>query len=74
MLINDNEEIKIIKKLEESDQTVDKDFLIDLENYRNYSYVNFRDFKDYGIKFRPKKTIEAVRVSSFLSKKIINLT
>ena len=73
VLYNDDEEVKIINKLEFSDQATDIDLLIDLENIRKYCYVNFKDFKNDGFKARPKKTIQAIRNTSIGSKKKLEL-
>jgi hypothetical protein len=61
ILYNADEEIKIIQKLEISEQTSDIDLLVDLENIRKYAYVNFKNFSRDGIKIRPMKTIEGIR-------------
>ena len=52
VLYNDNEEIKIVQKLEDSEKTADLDLLGDLENLRKYAYVNYKDFSKDGFKFR----------------------
>ena len=69
ILYNDDEEVKIINKLEFSDQASDIDLLIDLENIRKYAYENFKDFDNDGFKARPKKTIQAIRNTSINNKK-----
>lgn len=69
ILYNDDEEVKIINKLEFSDQASDVDLLIDLENIRKYCYVNFKDFKNDGFKARPEKTKQGIRVTSIDNKK-----
>lgn len=61
ILYNNDEEIKIIQKLELSESAADYDLLVDLENIRKYSYVNFKHFSKDGIKIRPSKTIQAIR-------------
>ena len=68
VLFNDNEEIKIVQKLEISENATDYDLLIDLENIRKYSYVNFKHFSKDGIKIRPDKTIQGIRNTSLLQK------
>jgi hypothetical protein len=60
-LYNDDEEIKIIQKLQLSESAADYDLLVDLENIRKYSYVNFKNFSKDGIKIRPPKTIQSIR-------------
>jgi hypothetical protein len=67
IIYNDDEEIKIINKLELSDQTSDIDLLVDLENFRKYPYLNFKDFENYGFRIRPSKTIQSVRYINFKS-------
>jgi hypothetical protein len=58
-LYNDNEEIKIIQKLEESEKTADLDLLGDLENIRKYAYVNYKDYN--GLKIRPSIPTRCIR-------------
>lgn len=64
VLYNDNEESKIIKKLEESEKTNDLDHLIELENLRKYAYVNFKNFSKDGFKMRPTKTVKCLRYTN----------
>jgi hypothetical protein len=61
VLINDDEDVNIIKKLKESTTTSDLEYLIELENYRKYPYVNFKNFSKDGIKIRPDNTIQGIR-------------
>ncbi len=68
-LYNNDEEIKIIRKLEMSEQTVDLDLLVDLYNIRKYAFVNFKNFSQDGFKFRPNNTIEAIRSITMKEKK-----
>jgi SOS-response transcriptional repressor LexA len=63
-LYNDDEEIKIIQKLQSSESASDYDLLVDLENIRKYSYVNFKNFSKDGIKIRPSKTIQGIRYTN----------
>lgn len=65
VLYNDNEEIKIIQKLDKSDKTDDIDLLIDLENIRKYSYINFKNINGSGIRIRPYQETQAVRNINF---------
>lgn len=67
-LYNDNEETKIIQKLELSDQTADLDYLVDLENIRNYAYVNYKDLSKDGFILRSSKLVQSVRYSSIQNK------
>lgn len=68
VLYNDIEEIKIIQKLELSKNATDGDLLIDLENIRKYSYINFKDFSKDGIKIRPTNTISGIRYTNLKQK------
>jgi hypothetical protein len=63
IIYNDDEELKIIKKLEESDLSTDIDLLVDLENIRKYCLINYNNFSKDGIKLRTNKTIRAIRSS-----------
>ena len=69
ILFNDNEEIKIIQKLMMSENAIDSDLLIDLQNIRKYTYVNFKDVSNDYIKLRTPNTIEAIRSINFKKKK-----
>jgi len=64
VLYNDDEEIKIIQKLQISENATDYDLLVDLENLRKYAYVNFKNFSKDGIKIRPSKTIQGIRATN----------
>jgi hypothetical protein len=69
IIYNNDEEIKIIQKLEMSDNATDYDLLVDLENIRKYAYVNFKNFSKDGIKIRPSKTIQGIRYINLKHKK-----
>jgi hypothetical protein len=69
ILYNDNEELKIIQKLEVSDTASDVDLLIDLESYRKYAYINYKHLSKDGIKIRPKKLINVFRYTNIINKK-----
>ena len=73
ILYNDNEEVNIINKLELSEQSTDLDYLVDLENARNYSYINYKNFSKDGFILRTKQVIQSVRYSTIKSKKNKNL-
>jgi hypothetical protein len=73
VLFNENEEIKIIKKLQLLDNSSDYDLLIELENIRKYAYVNFKNLSINSIKIRPLKTIQVIRATSLLQNKKTNL-
>lgn len=64
VLYNENEEIKIIQKLEDSEKTSDLDLVTDLENLRKYAYVNYKDFSKDGFKMRPVKPIRCLRYTN----------
>ncbi len=65
---NDNEELKIIQKLEDSEKNSDIDMLNELENFRNYMYINFRDLSKDGFNFRPSETVKCIRYTNILYK------
>lgn len=73
VLYNDNEEIKIIQKLMNSENATDKDYLIDLENIRKYAYVNFKVASNDFIKLRTKRTIDSIRFINLKKKKSENV-
>ena len=68
ILYNDNEEVKIITKLEQSENTTDLDYLIDLNNIRSYPYINFKDMSADGFKLRSSLMIQAIRYSNIKHK------
>jgi hypothetical protein len=61
VLYNDDEELKIIQKLNYSDNQNDNDDLIDLEEIRKYAYLNFKHVSNDYIKVRTPNTIESIR-------------
>lgn len=61
VLYNDNEELKIEKKLSESEKAQDLDLLTDLQNMREYSFVNYKDLSKDGFKFRPNDSVHSIR-------------
>ena len=69
VLYNDNEEIKIIHKLENSENIVDYDNLIDIKNIRRYAYVNFKNTSKEFIKLRTTIPVQAIRYINFKKKK-----
>jgi regulator of replication initiation timing len=71
ILFNDNEEIKIIQKLELLENVTDYDLLIELENIRKYAYVNFKNVSRDYIKLRTSNTIDSIRYTSLKLKKNI---
>ena len=66
IIYNESEELKIIQKLEDSEKDSDKDMLVELDNFRNYSYVNFKDFSKDGFNFRPSNTVKCIRYTNVL--------
>lgn len=69
VLINENEEVKIVQKLKSSDTASDKDLLIDLENIRKYAYTNYKNFSKDGFKLRTSDTISSIRSINLKKKK-----
>lgn len=63
ILVNHNEDIKIITKLINQGNKVleSNDRFDDLINYKVYPYINFKDFKDCGFTLHLNKTVSAVR-------------
>lgn len=68
ILYNYLEEINIISKLKQSTTSTDVDYIIDLDNIRKYSYLNFREFSKDGFRFRSNIPIQGVRYSSIKNK------
>jgi hypothetical protein len=68
ILYNDNEEVKIINKLDTSEQSTDLDLLFDLNNIRNYPYINYKEMSKEGIKIRPSRMIQGVRYANIKHK------
>lgn len=67
ILVNNNEEIKIINKLHNQGRRSieNNEYYNDLMNYRQYPYINFKEFQDYGFPITATKTIDVVRYTSF---------
>ncbi len=67
ILVNNNEEVKIISKLvnQGTKALEGNEYFNELANYRVYPYINFKDFKDVGFSIQLNKTISAVRSVSF---------
>ena len=72
VLYNDDEELKIIQKLNYSDNQNDNDNLIDLEDIRKYAYLNFKHVSNDYIKVRTPNTIDSIRFSNLKSGKKTN--
>jgi len=69
ILINNNEEIKIINKLLNLGRRSieNNEYYNDLLAYRQYPYINFKDFEKYGFNLHVNKTYDVVRSVSFTS-------
>lgn len=72
ILYNNTEEINSINKLLNIglSATRSNEYFQDLLIYREYSYINFNNFKNYGFSFLPCNSINAIRYSNFEFKKI----
>jgi hypothetical protein len=66
VLINDLEEINIIKKMQNIGkiQKEQNEYFNELMSFRSYPYINFRDFKQNGFSLQTNKTIESIRYSN----------
>ena len=66
VLINDLEEINIIKKIENLGkiQKEQNEFYNELLSFRSYPYINFKNFKTNGFSINTNKTIETIRYSN----------
>jgi hypothetical protein len=73
VLYNDDEEVKIIQKLDLSKDINDYDLSLDLKNIRKYAYVNFKNFSKNGIKIRTPNTINCIRLINTINNKLPNL-
>lgn len=67
ILINNTEEVKIINKiLNQGRRSIENsEYYNDLILYRQYPYINFKDFQQYGFHLQATKTVDAVRYVSF---------
>ncbi|AYV82382.1 MAG: hypothetical protein Homavirus41_1, partial [Homavirus sp.] len=63
ILVNNTEELKIINKLHNQGRSSieNNEFYNDLLTYRQYPYINFKDFANYGIIANMTQTVDAVR-------------
>jgi len=66
VLINDLEEINIIKKIQNQGtiQKEQNEFYNELISFRSYPYINFRDWKKNGFSIHSDSTVEAIRYSN----------
>lgn len=67
ILINNFEDIKIINKLQNQGRRAieNNEYYNDLLNYRQYPYINFKDFQKYGFNLVTNNTIDVIRSVSF---------
>lgn len=74
ILYNTIEEINSINKIFNSGDNAIKnnEYLQDLLIYKNYSYINFNNFKNYGFSFLPINSINSIRYCNFEYKKMNN--
>lgn len=66
VLVNDMEELDILKKLDNTQNKTDEQIshYEELTIMRKYPYQNFRDFKDYGYDIEVDDVTEAIRYSN----------
>ena len=69
VLINENEELKIVQKLKMSESAADADLLIDLENIRTYAYTNYKNSSKDRFKLRTSIPISSIRLINLKKKK-----
>jgi hypothetical protein len=71
ILYNNIEEIHSINKLLNIGLTAmrSNEYFHDLLIYKQNSYINFNNFKDYGFSFLPSQSINSIRYSNFEFKK-----
>lgn len=67
ILINNNEDLKIISKfLNMSKKSAENmDYFNDLATFREYPYINFKDFEKFGTSIFANNTANAIRSVSF---------
>ncbi len=60
ILVNNSEEIKIINKLHNQGRRSieNNEYYNDLMNYRQYPYINFKDFRDHGFSVQISDTVD----------------
>ena len=68
VLINENEELKIVQKLKMSENAADADLLIDLENIRTYAYTNYKNSSKDRFKLRTSIPISSIRLINLKKK------
>ena len=67
VIINEIEELNIINKIVNQGITAieNNEYYADLISFRSYPYINFKDYKQYGITFKLNTTVEAIRYCNF---------
>lgn len=67
VVINNYEDIKIINKLQNQGRRAieNNEYYNDLLNYKQYPYINFKDFQNYGFPFMIDKTYDVIRSVTF---------
>ena len=67
ILVNNFEDIKIINKLQNQGRRAieNNQYYNDLLTYRQYPYINFKDFQSYGFNLPTDKTVDVIRSISF---------
>jgi hypothetical protein len=67
VLINNYEDVKIINKLQNQGRRAieNNEYFNDLLTYREYPYINFKNFQKYGFVHPISKTIDVVRSINF---------
>ena len=74
ILVNNFEDIKIINKLQNQGRRAieNNEYFNDLLNYRQYPYINFKDFQKYGFNLITNNTIDVIRSINFEKINIMN--
>lgn len=67
ILINNTEDIKILNKFQNQGRTAieNNEYYNDLITYKQYPYINFKDFQNYGFSITTHKTLDAIRSVTF---------
>ena len=67
ILVNNFEDIKIINKLQNQGRRAieNNEYYNDLLNYRQYPYINFKDFQTTGFNIATTETIDVIRSVNF---------
>lgn len=68
LLFNEFEEQKILHKLQNFENISDYKLLLDLQNIRKYTFINFNHFSKDGFILRPSNTIQTIRSTSLTNK------